>query len=82
MNEEKDEYKKEVGRKIHETDQKLKQTTKTKNALEAEVRALTEALLKEKHENYENTMTINKGAQFNELGTNRYERDKKHIEDL
>lgn len=59
--EERNEYESEIKKKLFETEKKAKDTQKVRNNLEHECRNLESNLQREKGENYENKMTIDKG---------------------
>lgn len=48
----------------------------------ADVTGYEATMLKESQENYENTMVLNKGKEFGEYNTGRFQRDSKHINDF
>ena len=77
----KETYEKTIKKSLFDKEKNFKDTQKAKNMTEADCRSLVAQLEKEQQDNYKNKMTLDKGEQFGDLHKNRYERDKKLIND-
>lgn len=63
-------------------ERELKETSKQRFDLEADLRGLENEFSREKEDHYDNTMTIIKDAQFSKLEDNRYLLEVKLNEEL
>ena len=64
-------------KKVFELEKRLKDVTKNKMQIEAELRSLTNSNEKEGAENYKNKLNLDNTKEFGELKQNRFDRDLK-----
>lgn len=69
-------------KKVFELDKKLKEVTKNKNLIEADLRGLASQFEKESQENYKNKLNLDNTKEFGDLKHNRFNRDHKLISDF
>lgn len=69
-------------KKVFELEKKLKDITKNKNQIEADLRGLAAQFEKESQENYKNKLNLDTTKEFGDLKQSRHTRDHKLISDF